>query len=523
MKVWTTGAALALSLLALPAGAATLRVGVIGDAGTMDPHSQNVQTTSQLLRQMYEPLVNRGPALELEPGLAESWSTPEPTRWRFKLRPGVKFHAGEAFTAEDVVFSLKRVAGKTSNYANFVDSVARAEAVDPLTVDIVTSEPDPILIDKLASVEMMSRAWCEANAATEPQNAAQAQEMATARRTNGTGPFRLASREEQVRTVLAANPDWWGKPTGNVSEYVSVPIANNATRTAAFLSGEVDMVIDPPIQDLERLRARPDVKVLQGPETRTIFFVIDSGRDELLYSDVKGKNPFKDVRVRRALYQAIDMDAIASRILRGGGVPAGLQVAPGVRGYDRALDVRLPYDPARAKALLAEAGYPDGFGFTFDCSNNRYPGDAEMCAAIAAMWARIGVRAQVNAMPVQTFFPKVQRRDTSMFLLGTAPPTLDAGYSIQVSFMSPGSRPGDGAWNLGGYHNPAIDALGVQIRSELNPEKRLALMREALVLGRDDVATLPLFNNQIAWAVRSNVEVTLRADDQMEAKWAVVK
>jgi peptide/nickel transport system substrate-binding protein len=200
-----------------------------------------------------------------------------------------------------------------------------------------------------------------------------------------------------------------------------------------------------------------------------------------------------------------------------------MQVAPGVRGYDRALDVRLPYDPAHAKALLSEAGYPDGFAFTFDCTNNRYPGDAEMCAAIAAMWARVGVRASVNAMPVQTFFPKVQRRDTSMFLLGTAPPTLDAGYPIQVSFMSPGGRPGDGAWNLGGYANPAIDALGVKIRSELDPAKRLALMQQALVLGRDDVATIPLYNNQIAWAVRDTVAVTLRADDQMEAKWAVVK
>ena len=523
MRRFLIGGAAAVGLLAAPAGAATLRVALIGDAGTMDPHSQNVQTTSQLLRQIYEPLVNRGPSLELEPGLAESWSTVEPTRWRFHLRRGVTFHDGSKLTAADVVFSLQRVAGKTSNYANFVDSVAKVEAVDPLTVDVTTNGPDPILLDKLTSVAIMSRSWCEANGATEAQNAAQAQEIATARRTNGTGPFRLASREAQVKTVLDRNPAWWGRTAGNVTEYVALPIANNATRTAAFLSGEVDMVLDPPIQDLDRLRARPDVKVLQGPETRTIFFVIDSGRDELLYSDVKGKNPFKDLRVRQALYHAIDMDTIVARILRGAGTAAGLQVAPGVRGYDKALDVRLSYDPAKAKALLAEAGYPDGFGFTFDCTNNRYPGDAEMCSAIAAMWARVGVRAQVNAMPVQTFFPKVQRRETSMFLLGTSPPTLDAYYSIQISLFTPGGRPGDGAWNLGGYRNPAIDALGAQIRSELDTAKRTALMQQALVLARDDVATLPLFNNHIAWAARSNIEVQLRADNQMEAKWVVVK
>ena len=191
MRSWTIGAAISACLLAAPASAATLRVALIGDAGTMDPQSQNVQTTSQLLRQIYEPLVNRGPTLQLEPGLAELWSAVEPTRWRFKLRPGVKFHDGGPFTSADVVFSLQRVAGKTSNYSNFVDSVVRAEAVDPLTVDIITSEPDPILVDKLTSVAIMSRAWCEANGATEPQNAAQTQELATARRTNGTGPFQL--------------------------------------------------------------------------------------------------------------------------------------------------------------------------------------------------------------------------------------------------------------------------------------------------------------------------------------------
>ena len=523
MRRWTIVAMAAACLLAAPASAATLRVALIGDAGTMDPHSQSVQTTTQLLRQIYEPLVNRGPQFQLEPGLAESWSVMEPTRWRFKLRPGVTFHDGSLLTAADVVFSLRRVTGKGSNYSNYVDSVVRVEAVDAQTVDVFTSEPDPILVDKLTVIDIMSKAWCEANGATEPQNAAQQQESATARQTNGTGPYVLASREPQVRTVLDRFPDWWGKTDGNVTQYVAIPIANNATRTAAFLSGEVDVVLDPPIQDIERMRARPDVKVLQGLESRTIALIPDQAHDELANSDVKGKNPLRDHRVRQALYQEIDMDAITARILRGFATPAALLVAPGVRGYDKSLDMRLPYDPAQAKALLQEAGYPDGFSFTFDCTNNRYPGDAEMCTAIAAMWARIGVRAQVNALPVQTFFPKVQRRESSMFLLGTSPPTLDAYYSIQISLLSPSGRPGDGAWNLGGYKNQAIDDLAAQIRGELDEAKRVKLMQQAMILARDDIATLPLFYNQIAWAARSNIEVSLRADNQMEAKWVVVR
>ena len=514
---------LATLLAALPAGAERLRVAVIGDAGTMDPHSQSVQTTMQLLWQIYEPLVERDRGFHLAPALAVSWAAEEPTRWRFRLRPGVTFQDGSPFTAADVVFSLHRVTAPWSNYRNYVDSVTKVEAVDPLTVDITTSEPDPILPDKLTAVAMMSQQWCEANGAVAPQNAVQAEESATARRTNGTGPFQLATREPETRTVLTRYPSWWGHPEGNVTEYDALPIANNATRTAAFLSGQVDVVLDPPIQDIARMRATPGIKVMQGPETRTIFFVPDVVRAELPDSDVKGRNPFRDHRVRQALYQAIDIDAITARVLRGFATPAALLVAPGVRGYDKALDVRLRYDPVAAKTLLRQAGYQDGFGFTFDCPNNRYPGDADMCAAIAAMWARIGVRAQLNAMPAQTFFPKVQRGESSMFLLGTSPPTVDAYYSIQISLLAPGSRPGDGAWNLGGYRNPAVEALAGQIRTELDENRRIALLGQAMTVARDDIATLPLFYNQIAWAAHDNVEVTLRADDLMLAKWVTVR
>ncbi len=518
---------LAFAVLALLAGhahAATLRVSSAGDAGTMDPHSQNIIPTAQLLGQIYEGLAGRGPTLALEPGLALSWEAVEPTRWRFHLRPNVTFQNGEKFTADDVVFSLRRVAAPSSNYSNFVDTVVRAEAVDPMTVDVVTREPDPILVDKLASVAILSQEWSKAHNAEVPQNASQAQEMFTARNTNGTGPFKLASREAQVRTVLDANAGWWGKPTGNVTQYVAMPISNAATRTAAFLSGEVDVLLDPPLQDIERIRANPNLRILQGPEIRTMFIGMDQSRDELLYSDVKGRNPFKDRRVRQALYQATDIEAIRSRIMRGFALPSGVLFGPGVRGYDKALDTRLPPDLEAARKLLAEAGYPNGFGVTLDCPNNRYVNDADVCTALAAMWARIGVRVSVNAQPLQTYFPKIQKRDTSMFFMGSGSPTLDAFYMFQIHLLPPtGGQPGDGVWNLGSYSNPEMTKMINAIRGELDFARRDGLIHDATRLYKQDIPHLPLYHQEIAWAARANVDVSLRSDNEMMAKWVTVK
>jgi peptide/nickel transport system substrate-binding protein len=233
----------------------------------------------------------------------------------------VRFHEGETFTAEDVVFSITRALAPTSNYGIFVDTIDRAVAVDAHTVDIFTKAPDPILPNKLASVFMMSKSWSERNNVTRPQNTRAREETFTVRNTNGTGAYRLASREPDVRTVLARNDAWWGWQApgnnGNVTEIVFRPIASDATRVAALLSNEIDFVLDPPLQDLNRLRSAPNTRVLEGPEVRTIFIAMDTHRDELLYSDVRGRNPLRDVRVRQALYHAIDIQAINRTTMRG--------------------------------------------------------------------------------------------------------------------------------------------------------------------------------------------------------------
>jgi len=525
----SVGMAAAAALLALASGLAearTVRWAASGDPNTMDPHSQNVGTVTMVLQQIYDPLIHRSPDLSLRPGLALSWTQVEPTRWRFVLRQGVRFHEGEAFGADDVVFSITRALQPTSNFGIYVDTVDRAERVDDHTVDVITKLPDPILPNKFASVFMMSRSWSERNNAARPQNTRQREEMHTVRNTNGTGAFRLATREPDVRTVLRRNDSWFGwneaqPAAGNVTEIVFRPITSDATRVAALLSGEVDFVLDPPLQDLNRLRGAGNIRVLEGPEVRTIFIAMDTNRDELLYGDVRGRNPFRDLRVRQALYQAIDIQAIHRTTMRGQSIVTGTFFPQQVNGYSADEDVRLPYDPNRARALLAEAGYPNGFGITLDCPNNRYINDEQICQAVAAMWARIGVRTSVKAQPLAPFFAQIQRDDTSIYLLGWGVPTLDALYSFQSLLATRNGAQGDGIWNYGRYSNPRMDALIARMKTE-SGEARTAAIREALAIYREDVPHIPLHHQVIPWAMRSTITIPHAANNQPYFRWAVV-
>jgi len=502
-------------------GAKTLRWAGRGDMQTTDPHSQNENLTNNINAFVYEALVGRDRKLALVPALATSWEQVNPTTWRFRLRPGVKWSDGSAFTADDVVFSFERARADTSQLRTYANAAGTVRRVDDLTVEFTTPGPNPIMLEHVATINVMSRAWCEKNRAAKPQNFAAKEDMITARQAMGTGPYLLRSREPDVKTVLVKNPNWWGNRErmfeGNVDEVVYTPIGSDATRVAALISGEVDLVNDPPPQDVPRLSRTPGIKVLEGTENRVVFLGMDQNRDELLYSSVKGRNPLKDRRVREALYRAIDVDAIGRTTMRGLSQPTGM-VLPSPAQSTPELERRAPFDRDAARKLLAEAGYPGGFEITLDCPNNRYVNDEKICQAIAAMWSQVGVNTRVNTMPRATYFPKLEKLDTSVYMLGWGGASTDAIFTLQP-VMSTWNGKGDGDYNYGRYSNPKLDALTARIKVEMDREARLALIREALAAQKAEFNHIPLHRQVIPWAARAGVGVPHRADNWVMPVW----
>lgn len=503
--------------------AKTLRWASQGDILTFDPHAQNEGLNNTATGYVYEPLLTYNEKFELVPALATSWSRDGNLLWRFNLRKGVKFHDGTPLTADDVVYSIERAMAPTSNFRVYTTGIQGAKAIDPSTVLIYTSVPNPVLLRQLTELRIMSKAWSEKHNVTKPQNFVQKEETYASRNANGTGPYMLKSREVDIKTVFVENVNWWNKAgkKGNVTEVIYTPVKQEATRTAALLSGELDFVLDPAPQDLARMKQNSALKVVEGAENRTIFLGFDQFRDELQFSNVKGKNPFKDLRVRQAMYYAVDIDGLKRAVMRGSSDPTGAIIAPQVHGWTKEANQRLPFDIAKAKQLLAEAGYPNGFEFTLDCPNNRYINDEDICKALAAMWAKIGLKVSVNAMPRATYFAKVQKFDTSAYLLGWGVPTFDALYSLQSLARTLGKE-GDGNFNLGRVSNAQFDKLVDAMKSEVDPAKRDKLIAEALALHNQQVMHIPLHNQVIPWAMRKNVTVVHRADNRLEASWVKI-
>jgi peptide/nickel transport system substrate-binding protein len=494
----------------------TLRWASQGDPQTADPYSQNEGLTNMFSQSIHDTLVMRDNALALVPGLATSWTQTSPTTWRFTLRRGVKFHDGSPFTADDVVLSYERAQHPNSQLRQYANAVGKPRKIDDYTVEFVQDRPNPITLEHATTVYIMSKAWAVRHKVERPLDFKAKEETYASRHANGTGAWILVSREPGVKTVLKRNPDWWGikegRAAGNVTEVVYTQVSADATRTAALLGGQVDFVLDPPPQDLARLENNKDTKVVRGQENRVIFFGFDQQRDELLYSNVKGRNPFKDVRVRQAVYHAIDIEAIRTRTMRGSAVPTG-GITPSILASNPEAERRLPYDPQKARRLLAEAGYPNGFEVTLDCPNNRYVNDEEICIAVAAMLTKVGITTKVTALPRATYFPKLEKFDTSFFMLGWGGAITDAQTTLWPVLRSKDEKTGNGSFNYGRYVNPKLDALIDAAGTEMDPARRRELIRQALAEHNAQVHHVPLHRQMIPWAMRSNVHVVHRADN----------
>ena len=526
LKALLAGTTLACTVLLgtapLQAQAQTLRWAAQNDILTMDPHSQNHATTNAILQHAYEGLTRYNATYQVEPALATKWTYVSPTQVRFELRKGVKFQDGSPFTADDVLFSFARIKQPQGTMAIYVTGISEIRKIDDYTVDLILAAPSPILLRNIVNFFIMSKSWSEKNKTTNVQNYVAKEENYASRHAMGTGSYKITAWQPEQRITMTINPDWWDKNGGNVKDVIYTPIKSDPTRVAALLSGDVDLLTDLPTQDVARLRTDGKLKVLDGPEVRTIFLAPDIGSAELKYSSVKGRNPFADKRVRQALSMAIDREALKRNTMRGLSIPAGLVVAPGVNGNAADLDVPTKVDIEGAKKLLADAGYPEGFEVRFNAPNNRYVNDEEIAQAIVAMWARIGVKATLVAENFATYAVKFQNFDTSLYLLGWGVATYDAQYTLQ-SIMRTRTSGADGNFNFSRISDPVLDKLVDAMKTEIDVAKRNAMIKEALLRVRDEVLVIPLHHQMRPWAMKAGVTTVHRSDDRPEARYTSVR
>ena len=511
------GAMLALTLAAPPARAQELRIGTQSPF-VIDPHFTFLGPDMAVAREIYDSFVGRDAESRWVPGLAVSWTPVDDHTWEFKLRPGVTFSDGTPFTAEDIAFSFRRVmtlptpSGFTSN----MRSIVRTDIVDPLTVRVITDRPNAVLPGQLTNVFIVS-----AKLAAEASTA----DFQSGRAAVGTGPYKVVSYTRGDSLELARNDTYWGpKPAwARVSKRV---IGNDASRVAALLAGDIDLIDDVPPTDVARLERTAGVKVFKQRSDRVMFLQPNTRLDRLpLVTDAAGAmlpaNPLRDVRVRRALSLAIDRKALATRGFDGQAIPATQLIPPGFGGYDDALPV-LPYDPAAARRLLAEAGYPNGFGMTVACTNNRYVADEKVCQIIGQMLQRVGLQMKVETQPASMLFPRA-RPDVNEFPLlfaGQSNSTSrDPTHVLSLAVHSFDPKAGLGSSNRGGFSDPALDAM-IDAAVRRLDEGREAALNAAMMRAVEVGATIPLYVQVVVAASRDGVAYQPRMDEQTVAQHA---
>ncbi len=520
LSVISTVAAAAI-LMGSVADARTLRWARAGDSLTLDPHAQNEGPTHTLAHQIYEPLLQRDMSGQIIPALATEWhvSADDPNVWVFKLREGVTFHGGETFDAEDVVFSFERSMLPDSDMKELLASVTEVRAVDSFTVEVVTDGPNPIMPSNLTNLFIMDKGWSEANGVTKPQDFEGGEETFAVRNANGTGAYKLVSRAPDDKTVLAINDAYWG--TGQfpleVTEIIYTPIQNAATRVAALLSGEVDFIQDVPVQDLARVAATDGLKVVTAPQNRVIFFGINVGDEDIAGDNVDGKNPFADRRVREAMLIAIDRSAIQKVVMRDQSIPAGVIMPPFVNGWTSELDAVPEPDIEKAKALMAEAGYGDGFSITLNCPNDRYINDEGICQATVGMLGKIGIQVNLEALPKAQHFPLINNLETDFYMLGWGVPTFDSEYIFNFLVHTKGEK--YGSWNGTRYSNTELDGMIEALASETDLDKRNTMIGEIWKTVQEEIIYLPIHHQVLNWGMAEGIDFAVQPEDQPHFKF----
>ena len=514
---------LAMSALLLGCPLAILDAAVIGeaaartltwaraqDATALDPHAVNDAAALALNQQIYEPLLQRDSQGKTQPVLAVSWTpTSDPVVWEFRLRQGVVFHDGSPFTADDVLFSIERARQPASELSPGLAVIDTVSKVDASVVRIKTRAPTTLLPAILTRVLMMSKAWSEKNKVAQVSAPEGRLKAYSARNTNGTGPFELVSREPGVRTVMRRNEVYWGRGAVplEVTELVYRPIRNDTERVQALLSGEVDFVQDVPVNELPKLKAAPGLVVNVGPESRSVFLGLDVGDAELASSPQRGRNPFGDKRVRQAINIAINRQDIQKTVMLGQSIPTGIIAPPTVNGYTRQLDQIPPFDLAKAKALMADAGWASGFGVRLDCPNDRFVQDAAICRALAGQLAQIGITLEVAPRPGFELQAMIRTNPpgTDFYLTGWSATTFDSESMFTALFHT--RNDAGGAFNATRFSNPEFDRLNRELAAQTDFVKRNQTIAQLWRIAQDEVIYIPLHLQTVAYAMKADIDI----------------
>lgn len=506
----SASAMLTLTALTPQALAKDLVVGIRSEPTSMDPQFHALTSNIQFSQTLFTPLICNNPDLQLEPCLAQSWHA-EGNEWIIQLRPGVKFSDGSDFTADDVIFTFQRiplVPNSPSPFTIYTQQITNIEAIDPLTVRITTAAPYPLLPNNLTGLPIMS---AQAASGSAPEGRTTV-ELNRGEGLVGTGPYRFVSWQRGHELVFERNPYYWGEAP-EWDKVIYRFISNPMSRVAALMAGDVDLIEDPPTESLANLRNDAKFAVTNKNSNRIIYIAMDQfDHASPGITGTDGKNPLMDHRVREALSLAIDRKAIVERIMGGLATPAMQPVPTPLLGASEALNTIPAADPKRAQALLAEAGYGNGFTLVLGTPNGRYINDVNVAQAIAAMWSRIGVKTTIDASAPSVFFKRRDNYEFSTYMAGWAATTGEASYTLNSLLVTPDKDRGVGTTNRGRYSNPQMDALVVQSATEMDDAKRGEILRQAVELAMSDYALIPLHFEQSVWAMRSNLQFQGRAD-----------
>ena len=510
----TLAFALAASAAALPVAAQNLNIGIQNEPNTMDPQWNLLGSNTQAMRNQYDTLIGRDVNLQLVPSLALSWKVVDETTWEFKLRPGVKFHDGSDFTAEDVKFTLARIPtlpGNPNSYIVYTNQIKDVVVVDRLTVRFITNGPAPLLPTNISNVFMLSSKTA----------AATTSDFNSGKSPNGTGPFKLTAWSPGAPQMLARNDAYWGGKPHWATVKIS-PIPRDPARVAALLAGDVDFINRVPIADVARLKSDPKMKVFAGPSAYVYMLYPEVGQDQPQgVKDNAGnplpKNPWQDARVRMALSLAINRDALVERVMDGLAVKMTQPVPDGMFGASPRIPA-IPYNVERARMLLAEAGYPQGFQAELSCPNDRFPNDAKICEAVAQQFSRIGIKITVAAYPSAVFFSRRAKREFGLTMAGWGSLTGEASYFLGAVIHTADKDKGLGSINVSGISDPDLDPLIQRARATLDEPARRALLEqvsEQVVAPNWVVPTLAF--GTVAAGRADKVSYTTRQDEEIQA------